>query len=72
MNAKVNHEVMLQDHPEFEKYKGKTILLVGAGPTASEVNWEKMDLDYDYIWTCNNFHKNEKLSSLPVDMAMLI
>ena len=46
-------------------------MLVGAGPTASEVNWEKMDLDYDYIWTCNNFHKNEKLSSLPVDMALL-
>ena len=70
-NVKANSEIIIQEHPEFEKFKGKNILLVGAGPTAEEIDWENMNLDYDYIWTCNNFHKNNKLCSTQIDLALM-
>ena len=70
-SIKASSELMIHDHKEFEKYKDKNILLVGAGPSSKEIEWESMNLDYDYLWTCNNFYKNEKLLNLKIDAALL-
>ena len=67
----ITDEYIIQDNGLFEKYKGKNILMIGAGPSCLDVDWNKMNLDYDYIWTCNNFYKNEKLTNLPVDLVSL-
>lgn len=71
VNAIANEEVMFQDHDEFRKYEGSTILLLGAGPTTKEIDWKNMDLDYDYIWTCNNFYKGDFLNDVQVDLVAL-
>ena len=53
----------------FEKYKGKSIMIVGGGPSTRDVAWE--NLDVDYIWTCNEFYKNEKFENKTVDLVSL-
>ena len=40
-----------------DKYKDKKILVVGAGPSCLDVEWENNIEEYDYVWSCNNFFK---------------
>ena len=60
----------LYTNPEvFEKYKGKSVMIVGGGPSTRDVAWE--NLEADYIWTCNEFYKNEKFANKKVDLVSL-
>ncbi len=55
---------------DFNKdYKGKSILIVGGGTSTLDRNWDK--LDYDSLWTCNDFYKNEKVRSKKIDVYQL-
>ena len=54
---------------EENRYVGKKIMVVAGGPTTNKVNWEK--LDYDYIWSCNNFYKNKNLKTKEIDLVVL-
>ena len=49
------------------RFEGKKILIVGGGPSTNTVPWE--DLQYDSLWTCNEFYKNEKLKDKKVDFV---
>ena len=46
---------------EFDKFKDSKILIVGAGPSTNEVKWH--NLEYDYIFSCNHFFLNERLTT---------
>jgi hypothetical protein len=52
-------EMILINPQLLEQFEGKTILIVGAGPSAKECDWEKED--YDTIWTCNHFFRFDRL-----------
>ena len=54
----------------FKKYKGSKILLVGGGPSSKEIDWEPSN--YDYVWSCNHFFKNERMSNTKIDLAMIM
>jgi hypothetical protein len=60
-NYPVNYdeEHFISENPEYLKYAGKNILILGGGPTASESEWE--NLNVDYIWTMNHFFLNDKI-----------
>jgi len=62
-------EIIYRDTPELEKFKGKKILAVGAGPTTNWYDWNPNE--YDYIFSCNHFFLNEKLSKCKVDLILL-
>ena len=64
-------EFVIQNSEFFDNVSGKTILMVGAGPTTVDVEWENMGLEYDQIWTCNKFYKNTKLENFKVDLASI-
>jgi len=53
-----------------EMYKDKTIIVVGGGPTTNLVNWQ--NLDYDIVFSCNQFYENEKLEQEQVNVVSLI
>jgi len=55
----------------YEKFRDKHILIVGAGPSTNDVQWEDMRIDYDDIWTCNNFHYNNKFDDKKVSLATI-
>lgn len=52
-----------------KRYLGKSIILVGGGPSTIDRAWEKLDVDY--IWTCNNFYTNSKLDNKKIDLVSL-
>jgi len=53
----------------FDDFKDKHILIIGAGPSTNDVEWK--DVDYDHIWTCNNFFLNDKINHKKVSLAVL-
>ena len=65
-NLILNSELVYNYLDEFEKFKDSKILLVGAGPSTNEVEWQ--NLDYDYIWSLNHCFLNEKLKQTNIDL----
>jgi len=64
-------EYMIHNHDEFEKYKNKTILLIGGGPSTNDIDWKSKNIDYDYVWSCNNFFMMPGVDNLKVSLASL-
>jgi hypothetical protein len=61
-------EYVIQNVDAFSKVRGKTVLIVGGGPSALSVDWEKYD--FDHIWSCNHFFMNDRLKNRQVDLWM--
>ena len=53
----------------LKKFKDKTILVLGAGNSTLDVKWE--NLDYDYLWTCNQFFLLDRIDNVKVDLVTL-
>ena len=64
-------EYIIQNFEGFEKFKDKTILIIGGGPTTNEVDWQSKNIDYDYVWSCNNFFMREGIEDYEVSLASL-
>jgi len=64
-----HHDYFYTNSAAFEKFKGKKIMIVGGGPSTNSVNWE--NVDYDYLWTCNQFNRNDKLKNTKIDLVSL-
>lgn len=62
-------EFIYQDLPELKKIKGSKVLIVGGGPSASDVDWDTKD--YEYVISLNHFYKSEKLKHKEVDIAFI-
>lgn len=67
----ITSEYIFQHRDDWGKYKGKNILIVGAGPSTKEVDWQDLNIEYDYIWSCNKFYKNQKLQTERVDLSLV-
>lgn len=55
---------------DISKYENKRILIVGAGPTTNLVNWQ--NIEYDYVFSCNQYFECDKLNNVTVDITSLI
>lgn len=53
----------------LDKYKDKSILIIGGGTSSLDVQWE--NLDYDFIWTCNEFYLEPRVLSKKIDLYIL-
>ena len=53
----------------LDKFINKNILILGAGTSTLDVKWE--NLDYDYVWSCNDFYISERLSDTKIDLALI-
>jgi len=67
----IDHDFFYADNEaiDFKKYKDKSVLIIGGGPSVNNVKWE--NIDYDYIWSCNKFFKNEKVLDQNIDLVSL-
>lgn len=68
-NLVVTPDITYQNKEGFSDYKGKTLMLVGGGPSANN-DWDSRE--YDYLWSINHFFKNEKLKNMQVHLAMIM
>ena len=66
---KITDDYILQNIEELQKFKDKTILIVGGGPSSKDVNWQ--DTEYDYVWSCTKFYLNKDLINAGVDLATI-
>ena len=59
------------NYKEFnlEHFHKKTILIVGGGTSTLDTKWE--NTSWDYLWTCNDFYKEERVVNQKVDLYML-
>jgi len=64
-------EYMIQNFKGLDKFKDKTLLLIGGGPSTDEVDWQSFDIKYDYVWSCNNFFMRTDIEDLKVSFASL-
>jgi len=62
-------EIVMNHMERFEDYRGKTLLLICGGPSVDDVRWE--NLNYDYVWSCNDFFKNDRVKSEKIDLITL-
>lgn len=57
-----------RDFPQWD-YEGKSILIIGAGPSTLDVDWEKIPVDF--VWTCNDFYLNERLLRQQINLVTM-
>jgi len=62
-----NNEIVYLDLPQIKEYKDSKILIVGAGPTSAEVEWDPKN--YDYIFSCNHFFLYDKMKDIDVSFV---
>jgi len=62
-------DITLSDPEYWDSFKGKDVMVVGAGPSAKDVKWE--NIAYDYLWTCNEFYHFDKLKNMKIDLACM-
>jgi len=53
----------------LDKFKDKKILVLGGGTSTIDVKWE--NLDYDYLWTCNDFFLSDRINQAKVDLITI-
>lgn len=54
-----------------KKYNGKDILIIGGGTSTNDVPWENIITADTYIWSCNDFYKNERVAAQNLDLYQL-
>ena len=62
-------DFFIDENFKYDHYKDKSILIVGGGPSTSEVNWKKLDVDF--IWSCTNFFMNKNITQEKLDLVSL-
>ena len=63
-------EFIIQGYDDLKKaYTGSSVLIVGGGPSASDVDWRADQVDH--VWTCNTFYENPKFEDIRVDCAVM-
>lgn len=52
-----------------DKYKGKSVLIIGGGPSTDEVSWDRLTVDYK--WSCNGFYLHPLLRQQDLDLVTM-
>lgn len=70
-NLAINEEI-IYEHTNFSKsVEGKSVFIIGAGPSTSLVNIENICQQYDQIWVCNDYRKHDKVKNITPDLFYL-
>ena len=54
-----------------KKYNKKDILIIGGGTSTNDVKWEKLIKPETFIWTCNDFYLNDRVTAYDIDLFQL-
>lgn len=65
-----NNEIVYSDLEYFKKYAGKSVLIIGGGPSTNKLDYNTVERDF--TWSCNHFYLNPKINSIKIDLAMLM
>ena len=65
-----NNDIVYSNLDYFKRYKEKTVLIIGGGPSSNKLDYDKTERDF--TWSCNHFYLNPKAKEMKVDLAMLM
>lgn len=68
--SKTTDDLFLKSDFGFEFIKDKSVLVIGGGPSSSNLTDEIVD-SYDLVFSCNHFFKNEFLKNIKIDLALI-
>jgi len=54
---------------DINNYTGKTILILGGGTSTLDSKWE--NLDYNCVWTCNEFYLEPRVLNIDIELYIL-
>lgn len=66
----VTPDILFSKVDYFKQYKGKSVLIIGGGPSASELDYSNVEADY--IWSVNHFFLHPILKNTKIDLAMIM
>jgi len=66
----ITEETLITKNLNFSGIKDKRVLVIGAGPSSSELNEEILS-SYDYIFSCNHFYRNNFLKNQKIDLILV-
>ncbi len=66
-----NNEIIINPSPDFEDLTGKSVLIVGGGPSTHDCSWENVTDKFDSIWSSNEFYLNSKLKDKSVSFSTM-
>jgi len=64
-----SQDIIYQYFDYLQKYKDSKILIIGAGPSTESANFKEED--YDFVWSCNHFFKNEKIKNMYISLTTI-
>ena len=66
----INNEIVYSNHPSLKKFKNSKILIIGGGGSTNKLlNFNKIEKEYDYIWSLNTFFLHPILNQIPIALA---
>ena len=65
-----NKNIVYQRNSKFDRYPGKTLMLVGAGPSCLQDSWKS--IKFDFVWSMNQFYRSDTFKDVKVDLAMIM
>ena len=54
-----------------KKYTNRDILIIGGGTSTLDVKWEKLIKPDTFVWTCNDFYLNDRVTAYDIDLFQL-
>ena len=64
-----NCECIISQPEKYFKFKNRKIMIVAGGPSSKDIQWD--NINYDYLWTVNEYYKNEELRNKKIDLLYL-
>lgn len=62
-------DFFIDENFKYDQYRDKSVLVIGGGPSTSEINWKRVKVDY--IWSCTNFFMNKNITQEKLDLVSL-
>jgi len=69
-SVRASSDIVFSNLDYFSEYGGKTVLIIGGGPSTN--NLDILNVETDYKWSCNHFYLNPKLCEMKIDLAMMM
>ena len=66
----VDQEIVYTKNDKLSKIKNSNVLVLGGGPSLDDLDLDTVD-KYDFVISCNNYYKSEKLKDVKVDIALI-